>query len=187
MFLDIALGIFSVIFISWFFHINPDFWVFLFAIIFTLLPDADFLFFYPKRGDTKEDYKHRDIIHYPLIYLPIGTSIIWLIFGKAWSLLFLVASFLHFVHDSIGIGWGIKWLYPFSRNNYAFFYLYSKKIKKGLRKFVFSFSEKELPNYVKEHGDADWVKNIYYKWHPIAVAEFLVFLMSIIILIIYIV
>ncbi|MEK7481921.1 MAG: metal-dependent hydrolase [Patescibacteria group bacterium] len=182
---DIGFGIFSAIFISSIFKIELNFLVFIIAVIFALLPDIDFLFYLIKNKSGEEDYRHRDISHYPLIFIPIG-MIALLFFGKEWSLLFSVSSFLHFVHDSIGIGWGIKWLYPFSTNNFAFLYLYSGKEKNGLKKLIFSFNEKDLGFYAKEHGDADWVKNIYEKWHPIFIIEFLIFIIAVVSLIIYV-
>jgi hypothetical protein len=186
MFLDIGIGIFTAIFISYFSETNILVWFILFSVACSVLPDADFIYFYPRRHDTKYDHKHRDLIHYPLLYLPIGSIIAYIIFGKIWAIAFLTSSFFHFLHDSIGIGWGIKWLFPFSNNSYSFFYLYSAKIKKGLRKTVFIFNEKNLPDMVREHGDKDWVKNIYYKWHPYAQVEFAVFIVSLITLFFYV-
>lgn len=179
MFLDIGIGIIVAICASYFSGMEMSFLLAAFSIFFALLPDADFLYFYTKRHDTKHDHKHRDIIHYPLLYLPIGTILLWIMFGKVWALVFLASSFFHFLHDSIAIGWGIKWLYPFSKNNYSFFYLYSRKLKKGLRGLVFVFNENNLPELVREHGDPNWVQNIYYKWHPIAVVEFGFFVFSV--------
>jgi len=190
MFLDFALGIFSVIFLGCLFDFNPGFWYFFAGCLMTLLPDSDFIFYLFKRRkdkDRKDDHDHRDYIHYPLIYLPVGSLVFYLLGGKEWAALFLLCSFLHFLHDSIAVGWGVKWLYPFSKNNFAFFYLYSRKKKKGLRKWVFSFDKENLSYYVGEHGDDNWIKNIYYKWHPIAIVEFLFFVLSLITLAVYIV
>lgn len=186
MFLDIGVGILVAMLTSDVFKAALTFWLVIFSVLFALLPDADFLYFYPKRHDTKYDHKHRDLIHYPLLYLPIGSLIIWVIFGQVYGFIFFLSSFFHFLHDSIGIGWGIKWLYPFSENNFSFFYLYSRKYKRGLKKLVFIFTKENISKYVTDHGDPDWVKNIYYKWHPIAVVEFLVFILSIIALIFYV-
>lgn len=186
MFLDIGSGIFSAIITSYLFNVDVSTWLVLFSILWALFPDVDFLYFYPKRHDTKYDHKHRDIIHYPLLYLPIGTIFIWFIMGNVWAFAFFISSFLHFLHDSIAVGWGIKWLYPFSENNYAFLYLYSRKDKRGLRKLVFSFNKDNLPKYVDEHGDRDWVKNIYYNWHAIAIIEFIFFLISLTVLYFYV-
>jgi membrane-bound metal-dependent hydrolase YbcI (DUF457 family) len=185
MFLDIGVGILTAIFASYFLRANISTWLVIFGILCALLPDADFIYYYPRRDDTKYDHKHRDLIHYPLLYLPIGTILIWIIFGKIWAIAFLITSFCHFLHDSIGIGWGVKWLFPFSKNSYSFFYLYSVKVKKGLRRPVFVFNEKNLPEMVREHGDKDWVRNIYYKWHPYARVEFAFFITSLIILLTY--
>lgn len=187
MFLDIGLGIFSTIFLGKIFQFDPSFWFFIAGILFVLLPDSDFVYFFFKRRKDKNrpgDYKHRDYIHYPLLYLSIGSLLFYLIFGKEVAVLFCFCSLAHFIHDSIAIGWGIKWLFPFSKNNFAFLYLHSGKKKGGLKKLIFSFDEKSLEFYEREHGDKDWIKNIYYKWHPIAVVEFVVFLISIFVLII---
>jgi hypothetical protein len=186
MFLDIGIGIYIAIFVSYFFHIDFSVWLLIFAATCTLLPDADILYFYPKRHDTKYDHKHRDLIHYPLIYLPVGTLLMWLFFGKEWGVIFLVASFAHFVHDSIGIGWGIKWLYPFIKNSYSFFYLVGTEGRKALKKPIFIFTEKNLPEIVRKHGDPNWVRNIYFKWHPYAQVEFSVFIVALISLFFYV-
>jgi hypothetical protein len=106
MFFDIGVGILASIFTSYFLEINISIWFVLFSVTCAVLPDADFLYFYPKRHDTKYDHLHRDLIHYPLLYLPIGSIIVWIIFGKIWAVAFFIASFFHFLHDSIGIGWG---------------------------------------------------------------------------------
>lgn len=185
MFLDLGAGIIIAILTSHFANVELSFTLVFFSVFFTIIPDMDFLYFYPKRHDTKYDHKHRDIIHYPLLYLPMGTILFWFLLGEIWALVFFAASFFHFFHDSIGIGWGIKWLYPFSKNNYSFLYLYSRKIKKGLRRPIFVFTEKKLPDMVREHGDPDWVRNIYYKWHPIAIFEFGGFVFSLILLYLY--
>lgn len=187
MFADIGFGILSTILVSLIFKIQPGFWMFSAGAFFPLAPDFDFLYYYPRRGDTKNDYRHRDLIHYPLIYLPIGSIIFWIIFGKIWALLFLIASFCHFLHDSIGIGWGIKWFFPFSKTNFAFFYLYSKENKKGLCKPILSFNEEELKEAVKIHGDSNWVENIYHKWHWIAIIELVIFIISLAILAVFLI
>ena len=186
MFLDAGIGILMAILISATFQVKLTVFLIVIGILFALGPDLDFLLLYLQKHNHRDDYKHRDIIHFPLLYLPIGTILIFLLFGKIWASLFFIASFLHFIHDSISIGWGIKWLFPFSRKNIAFFHLYSRKLKYGLIKPIHIFNEKELPLVVAEHGDADWVKNIYYKWHPIAIIEFLVFVISLIVLYFYV-
>lgn len=185
MFLDFGIGLLVAVLASYLFDIPLTSSLVLFSTACAVLPDADFLYYFPKRNDTKYDHNHRGLIHYPLIYLPVGTITCWILLGTSWASIFFISSFFHFVHDSVGIGWGIRWLYPLSKNNYAFFYLYSKKIRRGLRKTIFVFDDKNLSEYVGEHGDANWIENIYYKWHPIAIVEFLFFITAVISLILY--
>lgn len=185
MFLDFGAGIFVSIFVSYFLKADISIWLILFSVACAVLPDMDFVYFYPKRHDTKYDHKHRDIIHYPLLYLPIGTIVFWLVLGKVWAIIFLLASFLHFAHDSIGIGWGVKWLFPFSKTNYSFFYLVGKPPIKKKFGFIYILSQEKLPGIAQKYGDPNWVENIYYKWHPYAIVEMAIFVISLIILFFY--
>ncbi len=118
MLLDIGVGILSSVFLSRSFGIalNP---LFLGAgIVFSLLPDVDFLIAF--RKNAAKSHEHRDILHYPLLFIPIGAAILFF-FNYQLAMLFIITALLHFLHDSIGLGWGIPWLYPFSKNHYAFF------------------------------------------------------------------
>ena len=186
MFFDIGAGILVAIFTSAYFHVHIRELLVLGGILFALSPDADFILHYFKNGISREDYQHRNMIHYPLLFLPIGTLVAYLIAGKVWAVLFFVGALSHFVHDSIAIGWGIKWLYPFSKKNYVFLYHYSKVKKRGLRKLVFAFDKNTLNEVVAEHWGDDWFRDIYYHWHPIAIVEFGVFILSIILLYSYV-
>ena len=93
--------------------------------------------------------------------------------------LFTLCSIAHFIHDSIGLGWGIQWLYPFKKNYYQFFYTVNKNANKSL---VYSYKPEELDSLAEKYGDKDWFKNIYLKFHPYSIIEFLVFLISLVVL-----
>jgi len=129
MFLDIAIGILLAVWTSVNFNVALSFWVFP-AVLFILLPDVDFFIELFKRGSVgKEGIKeHRRITHYPLAYIPV-VILIFLLFGKLWGLIFSLAVALHFIHDSAVFGWGVQWLWPFSKKHYIFFRksLYSEK------------------------------------------------------------
>jgi membrane-bound metal-dependent hydrolase YbcI (DUF457 family) len=179
MFLDIGMGILVAIFTSQYYHVHLGELLVIGGIIFALCPDFDFILHYFKNGISREDYQHRNMIHYPLLFLPIGTLVAHLIGGNVWAMLFFLGALSHFLHDSIAIGWGIKWLFPFSKKNYVFLYHYSKIQKRGLRKFVFAFDKSALSAVVAEHWSDEWFNDIYRHWHPIAIVEFGVFLISI--------
>jgi hypothetical protein len=183
MFLDFGLGILSVIAVSEIFHLPITLWFLFWGIFFALLPDADFiLHLLQKKSPHHNAYEHRSIFHLPLIYIPLGTILIWPVFGPAFAVLFIFASLSHFLHDSFGIGRGVHWLYPFSKTSYAFIYMHSPHAKWGLWQWIFTFNEKTLPLFDKEHGDDNWIKNIYLSWHPFALLEYAGFIIAIIIL-----
>jgi membrane-bound metal-dependent hydrolase YbcI (DUF457 family) len=186
MFLDIGMGILVAIFTSQYYHAYLGELLVVGGIFFALSPDADFLLYYFKNGITREDYQHRNMIHYPLLFLPIGTFVVYVLGGEMWAVLFFLGALSHFVHDSIAIGWGIKWLYPFSSKNYVFLYHYSKVKKRGLRKLIFAFDKSALNDIVAEHWGDEWFNDIYRHWHPIAIVEFGVFLISIVTLYFYV-
>ena len=184
MFLDAAIGIFSAILISALYGAAIG-RVLFFAILFSLLPDLDFLFYKLFKIQRNKGYKHRELFHYPLLYLPIGGIAVYWLLGQEFIILFLLTSFLHFVHDSLAIGRGVKWLFPFSSNGYAFLYLYSRTEPRGLRQPVFVFDRAYLEYFDREHGDENWFNNIYRGWHPIAIIELSVFIISVFALIFY--
>lgn len=183
MFLDIGIGILLSIFISWYFKYKLAFLFIASGIVFSLLPDIDFLieFLRHKSVGGKVIREHREITHYPLFYIPIVILVLFL-FGKMWALFFILAVFFHFLHDSIGIGWGIKWLYPFSKKSYKFF---CEKDGRLSKRFIISWEQDELKSVVEQYGDPNWIKNIYLRPSPVFIIEFLAFLFAIFVLIVY--
>lgn len=183
MFFDVGAGILLSILISWYFKLKLTFFIVMSGITFSLLPDIDFIieFLRHKSVGGKVIREHREITHYPLAYIPV-IILALVLFGKIWALLFVLSIFFHFLHDSIGIGWGIKWLYPFSKKSYKFF---SEKDGRFSKKFIVTWGPEELTKTVELYGDPDWIRNIYLKPSPIFITEFLLFLISVLILIIY--
>lgn len=175
--LDIGVGILSSIFLSRFFNVSLSSIFVDAGILFALLPDIDFLIT-SKKSIGPKGHEHRNILHYPLLFIPVGTLLIFF-FDYRLAMLFAVTTFLHFLHDSIGIGWGVQWLYPFSRNHYGFLYQYDLP-----RKFMYVWTAEEVEGLSREHGDPHWIKNIYFKLHPYAIIELMVFIIAVIILII---
>ena len=179
--LDIGIGIFSAIIVSKLFAVELTPLLVGLGIAFALLPDMDFLYAVARNGhgDHRAISKHRDLVHYPLLYLPLG-ALLALPFGPAWSLLFLLASAGHFIHDSIGIGWGIPWLWPFTDKNYSFIYRYSPPGKKLPQRLIHRWERGKLDQLIDEYGDPDWFRNIYVRLHPFFVAEILFFVIALV-------
>lgn len=182
MFLDIALGILLSIFGNQYFQIELTPLFILICILFTLSPDLDYLIYLiKKRGKSDQmDHGHRDILHYPLIFIPLGILIL-LPFGTKWSVLFGLGAFLHFLHDSVGIGlgWGIQWLWPFSKNYYYFFRKSLWTEKRGLPlRFLYVWKPEEVKRIAAEYGDPNWIKNFYLRLNPILIIEVLSLLVA---------
>lgn len=185
MLLDLGLGIFIGIMVSSLSGILS--WtLILISVAFALLPDLDFIIYKVFGIHQDKGYKHRELFHYPLLYLPLGSFLIFHFFGRYLAIAFFLASFLHFVHDSIAYGRGVKWLFPFSKDGYAFIYLFSRAVKRGLWQPVFIFNEETTAEFDREHGDEEWLTHIYKEWHPIAIIEFSFFLLSLICLFFYV-
>lgn len=177
MFLDIAIGIFGALFFDAFFDISSFNTLLFTGIAFALLPDVDFLIeWIKKRNLSKVGYEHRDYLHFPLIYTSVGALVIGFI-DIRFVLFFIVLSLGHFLHDSIGIGWGIKWFHPISNRAYKFF---CEKDGRFSSRFIVSWTPEEQRNAAERYGDKDWIKNIYLKPHPISIIDYSAFAVAII-------
>ncbi len=185
MLLDIAIGIFSAVFISWYFKTILAASFVLIGIVFTLSPDIDYLLFLISGGSRKEAHRHRDILHYPLFFIPVGTLIL-LPLGKELSFLFALTTFLHFLHDMIGLGWGIKAFWPLSNNYFALFFHYSPPGYKRLPpQPLYVWKQEEIEGLAEEYGDPAWFKNVYLRLNPILIVELIVFLAALLTLFFY--
>ncbi len=179
--LDIGIGIFSAIIVSRIFGVELSPFLVGLGIAFALLPDIDGVYAFFRNGhrNHKAISLHRDLVHYPLLYLPAG-ALLALPFGHEWSLLFLLASFGHFLHDSVGLGWGIPWLWPLTEKNYSFLYRYVPAGKQFPRKIIYRWNREELDQLAEEYRDQNWFRNIYIRLHPIFLAEILFFLIALV-------
>jgi hypothetical protein len=183
MLLDIGIGIFASIFVANAFSLPLSGVLVFLGIAFALLPDLDFIYSVAKHWpkDERSVIKHRSLIHYPLIYIPAG-SVIALFFGMPWAVLFFLASLGHFIHDSIGLGWGVAWLWPLRRESYTFFWRYTAPEKILPRKIVYRWEQERIDDLITEYTDHDWLRNLYLKFHPFFVTEIAVFLLALFVL-----
>ncbi|MCX6813193.1 MAG: metal-dependent hydrolase [Candidatus Azambacteria bacterium] len=187
MFLDIAVGILLSIGVSWYFNVELTFILILTSVLFALSPDIDFLWVSLRIGVTKVTHIHREILHHPLVFIPIG-AIVLIPFGKIFVVTFILAAFWHFLNDTLTTGWGVQWFWPFSKKYYkllgGMIYQAPDKPKLPL-KFFYAWTPEEAEGIELKHGDPNWLKNIYFKLHPLAIVEYLFFIFSVILLIIY--
>ncbi|MEK7110779.1 MAG: metal-dependent hydrolase [Patescibacteria group bacterium] len=172
--LDIAAGIFIAIIITG--SASPALGLVILSVIFALLPDADFFLHALRRGNVfgKWAHEHRDLFHKPLLYIPLGVLAL-LPFGGEFVQVFVVASLFHFLHDTVGMGWGVKLFWPFSKRNYKFF---GGEDKLFSSKFMTSWSDKELREMVAARNAENWVKKFYFRPHPLGLFEYAMLLLA---------
>ena len=142
------------------------------GVLFAVLPDLDFLLSRLLRR-SRPDAHHRELLHLPLLYLPIGALILHPS-GEELAGIFLVVSVCHFIHDSIGIGWGVRWLYPFTKDSYSFLYhVHNMSASPRIPAFksIFVWRERDLNGIIDKYGDPNWVRNIYLTLHPYSTME----------------
>jgi len=182
MFLDIGFGIILAIISAKIFNLEISSFLISSSIFFTLLPDIDFFIELAKRGKVGGRVlgEHRAITHFPLTFIPF-IFLIWLVFGNLFCFISFTGTFFHFLHDSVFLGWGIKWFWPFKNRTYKFF-VNPKTGWWGKEKIIHSWDDKELEKICSEYGDPDWIKNFYLKPHPIGIIELLSFILSLFVL-----
>jgi len=186
MFLDIGAGILLAILTTELFNLPLTTAFLVGGIVFALLMDINYIFHLGKGGSSKNIHKHRDLLHHPLLYIPLGISLISF-FNFTWAILFGLCSFVHFMHDSIGIGWGVQWLYPFSKKYYVFFYHYRPSHVGGASfELIQSWKHEDIDDLAEKYGDPDWIKNIYLSLHPYSIVEFSTFIIALVVLYFYI-
>ena len=156
--LDIAAGFLGAIIYAFFTGEDLTVPLLLLGATFALLPDVDFLVSAVRKGSiSKVNHTHRDLLHYPIPFLLAGGALVFLV-APQYLWLFLALATFHFVHDSMGTGWGIPWLFPFSR-------LYAKAFctPDGVFswKSIAIWTVREREAVIRRLHDPDWIRHEY--------------------------
>lgn len=149
------------------------------GVLASLLPDVDYiwrLLF----GDRSPDTSHRDMLHYPLLFTPV-VGIIGLLFSNEVGLTLVAGSLAHFIHDSFGVGFGVKWLYPFNKKSYMFLFQASTPANKDMPKqLVYVWDDDQRAHMIKKYGYKHWIRYVYFRPHPFGIFEYAVLVLGII-------
>lgn len=156
---DIGLGLIVATLICRMCGVEATYAHALVGIVFALLPDLDVISELKRMGKVAAHAgnvrDHREGLHYPLALVLVSGLGIYLWLGPVFGLIAAVAVFLHFVHDSFGTGWGVKWLWPFSMKNFKFF---CEKNNQNSLNPVVSWTPEELRVAITKYGDPDWMR-----------------------------
>lgn len=194
---DFANGLFAVLLASWITGAELLWWHGLIGIVLAMSPDVDALGEFIKRGKVSASkthvQDHRDLLHFPIIFVLAGFLMTYLF--EYWGLVFLIAVVLHFINDLYGTGWGIKILWPYSKNNYKLLgrrvnllkQLIDEKdiwntLPQSERKLrlIVSWRPTELPTYITQYGFDDWIEKIYLRVNWISVIEYALFAIALV-------
>lgn len=158
MLLDIKLGLAWAIIVALLFDKTITAGWLAAGIAFALLPDLDFWLEYARRGTIggKTIDLHRTLLHAPLTYIPVAL-IIEQFFGIAWMTLFAIGVLGHHIHDSMGMGYGVRFLWPFSTRWYKLFSSKDGELHYDLDHLFVSWSDEEMRTLVAERGNDTWL------------------------------
>lgn len=156
MFFDIGVGLLLASIVGAFTKQEPSQIFLAVGVAGCLLPDIDFLVWI-MRGKKLDHlaHKHRDLLHRPLVLTPILTGCVWGFLGWQAGVLFGIATLAHFMHDSIGHGWGIKWFWPLDNQYWCY-----RSLADGPMQLN-GWTEEEQCSMCDVLGDRDWMKQLY--------------------------
>ncbi len=173
--LDIGLGIVLSLLTAHWFEIQATAGLIVFGIASILLPDIDII---PALSRIHHD--HRSFFHWPLIYIPLAV-LVYLFLGPLYAMLFSLCIIAHFIHDSIGIGWGVAWLAPFSQRKI----LFPEKDRRAAYGFFMTWLPEEEAAMAVEYHDPNWVRTWYLRPNLLACIEYTALIASIFALFVY--
>lgn len=185
MLLDIGVGIFLGIafdLLSGQYDLNVFVVV---GVLAALSPDVDFIYHILRGGTSKNDHRHRELLHNP-VFLLVGWLAVAGLTSPTLAWLFVAGATAHFLHDSIGIGWGVQWLVPLRTDHYTFFYrVHTADKPKPPKRLVYVWPNDKLDRLQSQYGDPDWFAHTYLKLHPFALVEMVVFALALVALYLY--
>jgi len=181
--LDVGVGLILGVFLNMLSGFNYPLCL-LIGVVACLLPDLDFIW-QVLSGKYSSTSVHRDGLHYPLLFTP-AVGILGLLINPYIGAVFAAGAFIHFVHDSIGLGWGVKWLFPFKNVSYAFLCRAGLPTEKDmLRKLFYHWTDQERDEGLAKYADPQWIQHIYFRFNIFGAVEYLVLAIGAIVAVVY--
>ncbi|MEK7090036.1 MAG: metal-dependent hydrolase, partial [Patescibacteria group bacterium] len=133
---------------------------FIIAPLIGALPDLDA--FSQLFSEKKIDDAHHSFMHWPPLMIAIGFFGGFL-FSPFWGTAIAFSWLAHYVHDSCCLDFGLKWLWPFTNNQYHFFGNKPLGKKSGFR-IVHIYVPTELEGLKDQFIELEpWLKEVYYR------------------------
>jgi len=181
---DLGLGIISVVCVSFVYGKEVDGAFVLLALAF--LPDLDALPELWRHGQVaaSKDHPadHRELLHKPILWLGVA-GFCWWYFGYYGAVSFVVLL-LHFVHDSVLTGWGVPWLWPFSKVRIKFFVDEKNEVSLAPKNWIRTWNKLELQHAIVIYGNKNWIEDLYLRPTVVSAVEYGIFLLSLVALLV---
>lgn len=181
MLLHISFGLITALFAHRWFGVEMSWWLCLIGIASALLPDIDALPELWKNGRVAAHsgnvHDHCNGLHYPTITTPSVFAIVavaiythtYIESGAGnWSQVWFWASFIagnvfiHFILDSFGPGWGVRWTFvPHKPNTWSNYKFFCDRDNTPSWHFLTSWRHDEIKQVMSMHGDKDWLKKYF--------------------------
>lgn len=152
---DIGIGLLLSTAMAIYAGLEPSLWLLATGICGSILPDWDMIPHLIKKGGKLDQWahKHRDISHYPLLIIPLATVAVGYLAGFWYGVIIATTTTAHYLADSEEIGWGVRWLYPFSRRYFAY-----RSVDEESKRFH-AWTPKEQNKIAAKYGNPQWSKD----------------------------
>ncbi len=168
--LDIGVGIFISLFVSHIYNVGITPLLVLICIAAALLPDVDIITALWGR------WQHRELTHYPAFYIPFIAAT-YLFSGPLYATILFLGVYLHLLHDTVGIGWGISWFWPFTTRRFLFFPERARRKRYG---WFMTWLPKDQHTIIEEPSSHHWLVTYYLKPSVLGTIEYGFLILSII-------
>jgi hypothetical protein len=158
--LDIGVGILLAVAVSAIFHMPLTIFLVICGIAATLFPDVDII------TAPFGTWKHRELTHYPIVYIPL-VIFLFILMSIPYAALVTAGIYLHLIHDTFGTGWGLAWLWPFTNRR---FILLPVNYMRNMRAFE-TWLPEERPEYAHSERYKHWIRDLYLKPSVISITE----------------
>ncbi len=157
--LDIGFGLLVTAAVGLLGHYEPSLQLVLVGVAASVLPDWDMILYLMLKGKLdKWAHKHCDISHYPLLVIPIASMATGYWLGFEYGVVVSLATFIHYLNDSLAVGWGIRWLFPIDWRYFAYRSIGDKPPR------LHAWHRREQDAIAKLYGDSHWVKRKKQWW-----------------------
>lgn len=179
MVMDIGTGILLALWTIDHFGVPFGLGVIVFGIFAALFPDLDTLTAFLPEGNFLHKIvgDHRGLFHRPFFYFFL-CPVVFLLGGMPYGVLFTLGVAYHLVHDTFFLGWGIKWLWPFSQKSLSLFHDMNGKITRE----ILYWDPKDDAVIRAKYQTPDWIRIFYFRPGFISLTEYPVLIVALILL-----